>query len=77
MDNYPPQIWANSCRAYEDGSMECACYWCNEAMLFFPEDTVAVVTTKLNEFAGLQCQKCARIYVGRHAFFPCRHNPLN
>jgi len=76
MDNYPPQVWSNSVRNYEDGSMECACYWCNEPMLFFPEDTVAVVTTKLREFAGLQCQNCARIHVGQHALYPCRHNPL-
>jgi hypothetical protein len=74
MENPPPPFWANTFRVYEDGSMECACFWCNEPMLFFPEDHVAVVTTSIHEFAGLQCQKCVVKYAGRNAVYPFRRN---
>jgi hypothetical protein len=74
MENEPPSFWADSYRVYEDGSMECVCYWCNEPMLFFPEDSVAVVATSLREFAGVQCQKCLVKYAGRNAPYPCRRN---
>lgn len=71
MDN-GPQLWMKSYRENHDGSVECVCFWCNEPMLFYPEDTIAVVQTKNGEFAGLQCQKCVKDHAGRHALYPMR-----
>ena len=70
--DYGPQVWIKSYRQHEDGSMECRCYWCNEPMLFFGHDTIAVVQTKQGEFGGLQCQQCVKDYAGRHAIYPVK-----
>lgn len=70
--DYGPQLWIKSYREHDDGSMECVCFWCNETMLFFPEDTVAVVQTQDGQFAGLQCQACSKTHQGRHALYPVR-----
>lgn len=53
-----PDAWIDRIRVLNDGSFETECFFCNQALLVFPDDAVGVVFGPDGDVVGMQCQVC-------------------